>query len=146
AVHAQLIDTWGGGVTAKRPEHGRANVSPGQRVDIEVDAAPDFHLQGTVRSISSVASRQMFDVGGTRRFDIAFDIVGGVSRVRPGVSAALTIAGPVFDDAKHVPRAAVFDVSGQPTVYVRTASGFEPRAVQVRVRTDTVAVIEGLDQ
>ena len=52
----------------------------------------------------------------------------------------------MFEDAKHVPRAAIFDVSGQPTVYVRTASGFEPKAVQVRVRTDTVAVIEGLDQ
>jgi multidrug resistance efflux pump len=145
-VIAELIDTSRVEVTAKLPEHDRANVSPGQKVDIQVDAAPDSHLQGTVRSISSVASRQIFDVGGTRRFDIAFDILGGVARVRPGVSAALTIAGPVFEDAKHVPRAAVFDVSGQPTVYVRTAAGFEPKAVQVRVRTDTVAVIEGLDQ
>ncbi|PYR36688.1 MAG: hypothetical protein DMF90_09210 [Acidobacteria bacterium] len=65
--------------------------------------------------------------------------------MRPGVSVALTIQGPVFDDALHVPRAAVFEVSGQPTVYVRTASGFEPKTVTVRVRTDTVAVIEGLD-
>lgn len=145
-IIAELIDTARVEVTAKLPEHDRANVSQGQKVDILVDATPDFHLQGTVRSISSAASRQMFDGAGTRRFDIAFDIEGGATRVRPGVSAALTIAGPVFDDALHVPRAAIFDVSGQPTVYVRTASGFEPKAVKVRVRTDTTAVIEGLDQ
>jgi HlyD family secretion protein len=145
-IIAELIDTSRVEVTAKLPENDRANVSPGQQVDILVDAAPDFHLKGTVRSISSVASRQMFEGAGTRRFDIAFDIQGGAARVRPGVSAALTIAGPVFENAHHVPRAAVFDVSGQATVYVRTASGFEPRAVKVRVRTDTVAVIEGLDQ
>jgi hypothetical protein len=39
----------------------------------------------------------------------------------------------------------VFDVSGQPTVYVRTDSGFEPRAIKVRVRTDTLAVVEGVE-
>ena len=145
-IIAELIDTSHVEVTAKLPEYDRANVSAGQKVDILVDAAPDFHLQGTVRSISSVASRQIFDTAGTRRFDIAFDIAGSAARVRPGVTAALTIAGPVFEDAKHVPRAAIFDVSGQPTVYVRTASGFQPKAVTVRARTDSVAVIDGLDQ
>ena len=144
-IIAELIDTSRVEVTAKLPEYDRANVSAGQQVDIVVDAAPDFRLQGTVRSISSVASRQFFDAGGSRRFDIAFDIAGNAARVRPGVTAALTIAGPVFDDATHVPRAAVFDVSGQPTVYVRTASGFEPKAVKVRARTDAVAVIDGLE-
>jgi hypothetical protein len=142
---AELIDTSRVEVTAKLPEHDRANVSQGQAVDILVDATPGVRLQGTVRSISSVASRQIFDAG-TRRFDVAFDIQEGAARVRPGVSAALTIAGPVFEDALHVPRTAIFEVAGQPTVYVRTTSGFEPKGVKVRVRTDTVAVIEGLDQ
>jgi len=145
-IVAELIDTSRVEVTAKLPEHDRANVSQGQKVDIRVDAAPDSRLQGTVRSISSVASRQMFDAAGTRRFDIALDIQGAADRVRPGVSAALTIAGPVFENALYVPRAAIFDVSGQPTMYVRTAAGFEPKAVKVLVRTDTAAVIEGLDQ
>ena len=142
---AELIDTSRVEVTAKLPENDRANVAPGQKVDILVDATPDIQLQGTVRAISSVASRSMWEGGGTRRFDIAFDIQGGAVRVRPGVSAALTIAGPVFDDARHVPRAAIFDVSGQPTVYVRTATGFEPKPVKVRIRTETLAVIEGVD-
>jgi hypothetical protein len=98
-----------------------------------------------VRAVSSVASRQMFDAGGERRFDIAFDVEGGDGELRPGVSTALSIAGQVFESAAHVPRAAVFDVTGQPTVYVRTGAGFEPRPVKVIARTESVAIIEGLD-
>ena len=86
----------------------------------------------------------MFE-GGERRFDIAFDVDGAHERIRPGVSAALSISGAVFEDALHVPRAAIFDVTGQPTVYVKTANGFEPRPVKVRARTETLAVIEGLE-
>jgi HlyD family secretion protein len=144
-IIAELIDTSRVEVTAKLSEQDRANVSQGQPVDILVDAMPDVHLRGTVRAIGGAASRQIFEAGGARRFDIAFDIESGAARVRPGVTAALTIAGPVFEDAPHVPKAAVFDVLGQPTVYVRTALGFEPKTVKVRARTDTLAVIDGLD-
>jgi multidrug efflux pump subunit AcrA (membrane-fusion protein) len=140
---AELIDTSRVEVTAKLAEADRANVSAGQQVDIAVDAS-DITLQGKVRSVSSVASRQMFE-GGERRFDIAFDVEGDHERIRPGVSAALSISGAVFDDALHVPRAAIFDVAGQPTVYVKTASGFEPRTVKIRARTETLAIIEGLE-
>lgn len=143
-LFAELIDTARVEVTAKLAEADRANVEPGQRVDIRVDASPDIHLQGTVRTVSSVASRQMFE-GGQRRFDIAFEVEGAHEQIRPGASTALSITGQVFDDALHVPRAAIFDVSGQPTVYVRTAYGFEPKAIKVRARTETLAIVEGID-
>ncbi|MGE0865359.1 MAG: efflux RND transporter periplasmic adaptor subunit [Vicinamibacterales bacterium] len=142
---AELIDTSRVEVTAKLAEQDRANVAPGQSVEIRVDASPDLTLTGTVRSVSSVASRQMFDSGGERKFDIAFDVTGHADRVRPGVSAALAISGQVYEQALSVPRAAIFDVTGQPTVYVRGANGFEPKAVKVKARTETQAIIEGLE-
>lgn len=141
---AELVDTTRVEITAKLPEQDRTNIAPGQRAAIVIDAMPDGALTGTVRAVSSVASRQLFD-SGVRRFDIAFDITAGEVRARPGVSAALAISGQTFDDALHVPRAAVFEVDGQPSVYVRTGSGFERREVTVRARTDGVAVIEGVD-
>ena len=143
---ADLIDTTSIEITAKLPEHDRANVSPGQAVSVSVDAIPEATLEGTVRAVSGVASRQMFEGGGVRRFDIAFDVRGNMSRVRPGVSAALAIAGPVFEQALFVPRPAVFEIAGKPSVYARTANGFEPRAVTVRALTPSVAVIDGLDE
>jgi multidrug resistance efflux pump len=140
---ADVLDTSRVELSAKLLEQDRANVAPGQSVDVAVDAAPDRRLRGTVRAVSSVASRQLFDTAGTRQFDITFD-VGSAPGVRPGSTAALTISGPTLDDVLYLPRTAVFDVSGKPTVYVRVGAGFDAHEVRIRTRTDSVAVIEGL--
>jgi len=86
----------------------------------------------------------VFDAG-TRQFDIAFDILGRPT-VRPGVSAAIAISGQAYDNVLYVPRTAVFDVSGKPTVYVRSSGGFDAREIRVRAWTDSVAVVENIDR
>jgi multidrug efflux pump subunit AcrA (membrane-fusion protein) len=141
---ADVFDTSHVEVTAKLSERDRANVAPGQAVEVSVDAAPAAKLRGTVRAVSGVASRSMFETG-TRQFDIAFDVDGRVV-VRPGVTAAISIAGPTFDDVLYVPRTAVFDAAGKPAVYVRAGTGFEAHEVRVRAWTDSFAVIENIDQ
>jgi len=141
---ADVFDTSQIEVTAKLSERDRANVAPGQAVEVAVDAAPAAKLRGTVRAVSGVASRSIFDTG-TRQFDIAFNVAGQVL-VRPGVTAAISIAGPIFDDVLYVPRTAVFDAAGKPTVYVRTGNGFDAREVRVRAWTDSLAVVENIDQ
>jgi multidrug efflux pump subunit AcrA (membrane-fusion protein) len=142
---ADLVDTSLVEVSAKLSERDRANVETGQAVTAVVEGVPTATLEGKVRAVSSIASRRMFEAGGTRQFDIAFEILRAPSRVWPGTVAAITIAGQTFDDALSVPRAAVFDLAGTPTVYVRTANGFEPVAVKVRAWTEAVAVVEDLD-
>jgi multidrug resistance efflux pump len=139
-----LIDTARVEMTARLPEYDRANVAAGQTVRIAVDAVPGAALHGKVRSVSGVASRQMFG-GGTRQYDIAIDVAGDTSRIRPGVSAALAIACQSYDDALHVPRSAVFEVAGKRSVYVRTAAGFEAREIKLVAFTESVAVVEGLE-
>ncbi len=140
---AEVVDSSRVEVTAKLPEQDRANVVPGQTVEVAVDALPDARLRGTVRSVSGVASRGLFD-SGTRQFDIAFDIIGNPS-VRPGVSAAIAISGQAFDNVLYVPRTAVFEVGGRPTVYIRSAGGFDAHEVRVRAWTDSVAVVENIE-
>src|SRR5262249_28206964 len=141
---ADLIDASHIEVTAKLPEQDRANVAVGQAAQVLVDAAPDSTLRGTVRTVSGVASRGVFDAG-TRQFDIAFDVLGRPT-VRPGVSAAVAISGQSYDNVLYVPRTAVFDVSGRPTVYVRSAGGFDAQEIRVRAWTDSVAVVENIDR
>jgi HlyD family secretion protein len=143
-LFAELIDTSRVEVTAKLPEADRANVAAGQSVELNVDASPDITLSGKVRSVSSVASRQMFE-GGERKFDIAFEVDGHHERLRPGISVALAITGQRFENVVHVPRAAIFDVTGQPTVFVKTPEGFEPKPVKVLARTESIAIIEGVE-
>jgi hypothetical protein len=142
---ADLVDTSRIEVTAKLPERDRANVALGQSAAVIVDGLPSSTLEGKVRAVSSVASRRMFEAGGTRQFDIAFEILRAPEQVWPGTSAAITINGPTFEEALSIPRAAVFDVKGMPTVYVRTASGFEPRSVKVKAWTETAALVEDID-
>ena len=57
-LFAELIDTTRVEVTAKLAEADRANVSPGQRVDITVDASPEIALQGKVREIGRASCRE----------------------------------------------------------------------------------------
>jgi multidrug resistance efflux pump len=140
---AEVVDSTRVEVTAKLAEQDRANVAPGQTVEVAVDALPDAKLRGTVRSVSGVASRGLFDAG-TRQFDIAFD-VGGNAAVHPGVSAAIAISGAAYDNVLYVPRTAVFDVSGRPMVYVRSGGSFEAHEVRVKAWTDSVAVVENVE-
>ena len=140
---ADLIDASKVEVAGKLQEQDRASVAPGQMVEVAVDAAPDATLRGTVRTVSGVASRGLFDAG-TRQFDIAFDVTDS-PRVRPGVSAAIAISGQAFDNVLYVPRTAVFDVAGRPTVYVRGGGSFDAHEVRVRAWTDSVAVVENIE-
>lgn len=142
---ADLVDTTAVEVAAKLPEHDRANVEPGQAVTVEIDAVPGLRLDGSVRAVSSVASRRVFEAGGTRQFDIVFDIPRVSQGVWPGASGRVTITGATFEDALFVPRAAVFDTAGRSTVFVRTPAGFEAREVTVRAWTDTWAIVDDLD-
>jgi hypothetical protein len=100
-------------------------------------------MAGAVRAVSGVASRGIFDAG-TRQFDITFD-VAGKGGVRPGVSAAIAIAGQAYDNVLYIPRTAVFEVAGKPTVFVRSAAGFDAREVHVKAWTDSVAIVENVD-
>lgn len=141
---ADVIDTTKIEVSAKVTEQDRANVSAGQPIEVAVDALPDARLHGTVRTVSGVASRQMFGADATRKFDVVFEVAGD-DRVRPGASAQIAIAGPSLDNVLYIPRQAVFDTSGRPTVYVKSGDRFEARDVKVRTWTESLAVVENLE-
>src|SRR5262249_16796668 len=111
-------------------------------VEVAVDTLPEGKLHGTVRAVSGVATRQVFDTG-TRQFDVTFD-VDGTARVRPGLTASIAILGPTLEDVLFLPRTPISATNGQPTVYVRQGAGFEPRDVRVRTWTDSYAVVENV--
>jgi HlyD family secretion protein len=141
---AEVIDTSRIEVSAKVPEQDRANVTSGEPVEVAVDAVPTSKLRGSVRTVAGVASRQMWAADSMRKFEVTFDVTGD-PRVRPGVTAQIAIEGPSLENALYIPRQAVFDASGRPTVYVRSRDGFEPRDVRVRTWTESLAVVDNLE-
>ena len=98
---ADLIDTSRVEITAKLPEHDRANVNAGPGgAKSPWTRCPTPTLQGSVRSVSGVASRGRCSKAAARAGSTSPSTSrGDTSRIRPGVSAALAIAGPTFDDA-----------------------------------------------
>jgi membrane fusion protein (multidrug efflux system) len=141
---ADVIDTSRVEVTAKLSEQDRGNVEAGQPVQVAIDALPGRPLRGTVRAVGGVASRQLFEAG-TRQFDISFQLTGPAA-AQPGLTAGIEIAGPTLDNVLYVPRAALFDRSGTPTVYTRAGDGFEPHEIRVRAVTEALAVVDSLPE
>src|SRR5262249_41085127 len=105
---------------------------------------PDAKLRGSVRTVSGVASRQMWSSDSTRKFDVLFDVTGD-PRVRPGATTQIRIDGPALENVLYIPRQAVFDNAGRATVYVRSGEAFDARDVKVTAWTDSLAVIESLE-
>jgi len=140
---ADLIDASHVEASAKLTERDRTSVAAGEMVDVAIDGGPRGDLHGSVRSVSSVASRQIFDAG-NRQFDVAIDLTGG--RVMPGVTGMFTIHGQAFENVLYIPRAAIFDAIEKPTVYVRNGDGFVPHAVHIKALTETVAVVDDLNE
>lgn len=145
ATIADVVDTSRVEVSAKVPEGDRANVTAGQSTEVRVDAIPGSMLKGSVRTVSSVASRQPFGGDAIKQFDVVFDVSGIDARFHPGVTAQIVIAGATLSDALYVPRQAVFEAGGRSVVYARTGSGFDAREVRVKARTESIAVVENVD-
>jgi HlyD family secretion protein len=141
---ADIIDTSKIEVTAKVNEQDRANVSAGQPIELAVDALPGATLRGSVRTVSGVATRQMWSSDSTRRFDISFEVAGD-PRARPGATVQIKIAGPAFENVLYVPRQAIFTASNRTTVYVKSGESFDSRDVTVKAWTDSLAVVESLE-
>lgn len=141
---ADIIDTSKIEVTAKVNEQDRANVSAGQPIELAVDALPGATLRGSVRTVSGVATRQMWSSDSTRRFDISFEVAGD-PRARPGATVQIKIAGPAFENVLYVPRQAIFSASNRTTVYVKSGESFDSRDVTVKAWTDSLAVVESLE-
>jgi hypothetical protein len=64
--------------------------------------------------------------------------------LRAGFTAQLFIVGDVRKDVLYVPRQALFIKDGKRVAYVRNATGFEPREVEVKAENESRAAIEGL--
>jgi RND family efflux transporter MFP subunit len=100
-----------------------------QKVDIQVESLPGLKLQGLVERIAPQATIRNGIKGFTTRVQLkALD-----ARVRPGMTATLTIPVASADNVLAVPLAAVFSEEGERYVYVKKDTGIERRDVVVGI-------------
>ena len=97
-----------------------AQVQPGQRVQVNLDALPDTKIGGTVASIAPQATRS---TQGTTTYTVTVNLDKESAGVRPGMTAVVAIITSQKDAALLVPRRAVRTEGGKSYVMIFNPTG-----------------------
>ena len=133
-------------VTVQVGEKDIAKIAVGQSANVTYPAFPDIVSQGTVTAIASVAnSDSSSGSGGNVTFNVDILIEAPDSRLKPGMTAEVSVVTEKLDDVVMVPTMALMTEDGE-HYYVNVATdgeGKETRRVKVTVVTqnDNDAVV-----
>ena len=132
-------------VTVQVGEKDIAKIAVGQSANVTYPAFPDIVSQGTVTAIASVANSDSNYSGGSVTFNVDILIEAPDSRLKPGMTAEVSVVTEQLDDVVMVPTMALMTEDGE-NYYVNVATdaeGKETRRVKVTVVTqnDNEAVV-----
>lgn len=133
-------------VTVQVGEKDIAKIAVGQSANVTYPAFPDIVSQGTVTAIASVANSDAATVGGgSVTFNVDILIEAPDSRLKPGMTAEVSVVTEQLDDVVMVPTMALMTEDGE-HYYVNLATdpeGKKTRRVKVTVVTqnDNEAVV-----
>lgn len=132
-------------VTVQVGEKDIAKIAVGQSANVTYPAFPDIVSQGTVTAIASVANSDSNSGGGSVTFNVDILIEAPDSRLKPGMTAEVSVVTEKLDDVVMVPTMALMTEDGE-HYYVNLATdseGKKTRCVKVTVVTqnDNEAVV-----
>lgn len=132
-------------VTVQVGEKDIAKIAVGQSANVTYPAFPDIVSQGTVTAIASVANSDSNYGGGSVTFNVDILIEAPDSRLKPGMTAEVSVVTEQLDEVVMVPTMALMTEDGE-NYYVNVATddeGKETRRVKVTVVTqnDNEAVV-----
>jgi len=144
---ADVVESGRMEVRAKITETDRDNLTAGQPATVQIDALPGRTFTAKVGALSGGAARgSFFETSAVRQFDIALVLDQPDPAMRAGSSLRVVIEGQELKDALHVPRQGVFEKNGKNFVYLQIGDRFDRRDVKVVNRTESRAVISGLNE
>lgn len=133
-------------VTVQVGEKDIGKIAVGQSANVTYPAFPDIVSQGTVTAIASVANSDAANGGGgSVTFNVDILIEGPDARLKPGMTAEVSVVTEQLDDVVMVPTMALMTEDGE-HYYVNVATddeGKQTRRVKVTVVTqnDNEAVV-----
>ena len=133
-------------VTVQVGEKDIAKIAVGQSANVTYPAFPDIVSQGTVTAIASVANSDAANSGGgSVTFNVDILIEAPDARLKPGMTAEVSVVTEQLDDVVMVPTMALMTEDGE-HYYINLATddeGKETRRVKVTVVTqnDNEAVV-----
>lgn len=132
-------------VTVQVGEKDIAKIAVGQSANVTYPAFADIVSQGTVTAIASVANSDSNYSGGSVTFNVDILIDAPDSRLKPGMTAEVSVVTEQLDNVVMVPTMALMTEDGE-NYYVNVATdaeGKETRRVKVTVvmQNDNEAVV-----
>lgn len=146
AQMAELPDISTLRISARVEETGRGRLAVGQTVTVHMDAIADRDFTGKIGQISTIATSDFS--GGwpfPRNFDLEMALDQTDARLRPGMTAQITVLVDKVQNALTLPVQASFQKSGQTVAYVWSGSKFQERVIEIGRRSgDRLLVAKGL--
>jgi HlyD family secretion protein len=138
---AQIPDMTNWEVNARIPESDRGYLDPGQKVTIRPAAIAGREFKGHVKSVGA-ATGSAWD----RSFECRIALDEAAPELRPGMTSNILITVQSLDDVLWVPSQALFESGGRSFVYVQSADSFMTKDVQLVRRSESQAVIAGINE
>jgi HlyD family secretion protein len=113
----------------------------GQSATVRVEAYPDAKFEGIVSSVGVLAVENTAQGAAGKHFQLAIQMRSGDARLRPGMTARVTIVADHARGVVAIPVGALHYDGSQPTCYVYDGHSFTPRKVAVGRRGDDLLEI-----
>jgi RND family efflux transporter MFP subunit len=133
-------------VSARVDETERGRLALNQSVTVHMDAIPDRQFTGKINEISTIATED-YSAGWPipRNFDLRITLDQLDPRLRPGMTAQITIIVDRIQNVLIIPVHATFQKEGETFAYVWDGSKFRQHIVEVSKRSgDRVVIGKGL--
>jgi HlyD family secretion protein len=108
---------------------------------VRVEAYPDAKFEGIVSNVGVLAVENTTQGAAGKHFQLAVEMRGGDARLRPGMTARVTIVADRANGVVSIPVGALHYDGAQPTCYVYDGHSFTPRKVTVGRRGDDLLEI-----
>ncbi|HEY1462209.1 MAG TPA: efflux RND transporter periplasmic adaptor subunit [Terriglobales bacterium] len=133
-------------ISARVEETERSRLALQQPATVHMDAISDRDFTGKLEQISTIATSDF--TGGwpfPRNFDLKIALDQQDPRLKPGMTAQVTVVVEKIPDALAIPVQASFQKSGQTVAYIWSGSKFEERAIEIGRRSgDRILILNGL--
>lgn len=138
---SQIPDLKNWEVSARVGELDRGHLGVGQKVTISVVALPGKSFAGHVKNLGGTSGPPW-----DRRFECRITLDEPAADMRPGMTSNMTITAESLEDVVWIPSQALYESDGKAFVYLRTQQGFMPHDVALVNRSESQAVIKGLNE
>ena len=140
----EVVDPQGLELVATVGELERNNIKEGESVDFQLDAVPSSKFHGSVKIVAGNNTRQFWEAGSASKYEVTITLATSDARMRPGLTAHVTIAGDPRKNVLYLPRQALFLKDNQRIVYLRSGSNFTSHEVKIVAENESRAAIEGI--